>query len=272
MRRRYDDFIAAHINQTFTIHLTGNFLGWHRLYVWAYERALREECGYKGYQPYYNWPMWAEDPMKSPIFDGSDTSISGNGEYSCPEQKGFGIPTNDAPLIFIPRGEGGGCLKDGPFKDFGMNLGPVFTGSNCAPPNPMSNLSDPDQARLFGLGYNPRCISRDISPWTTRQWSNDQQVVSLLECKTIFCFWANMQGGLPSFANNYMGVHTAGHFTIGGDGGSDFAASPSDPYFFLHHAQIDRVWWMWQNQQPYVRTNAIAGTLTLGDSPPSRNA
>jgi len=23
----------------------------HRYYIWAYEKALREECGYRGYQP-----------------------------------------------------------------------------------------------------------------------------------------------------------------------------------------------------------------------------
>jgi hypothetical protein len=23
----------------------------HRVYIWAYEKALREECGYKGWQP-----------------------------------------------------------------------------------------------------------------------------------------------------------------------------------------------------------------------------
>lgn len=50
-RNRYDDFVAAHINQTLSIHATGNFLTWHRYYVWAYENALREECGYDGYQP-----------------------------------------------------------------------------------------------------------------------------------------------------------------------------------------------------------------------------
>lgn len=27
------------------------FLAWHRYFVWQYEKALREECGYKGYQP-----------------------------------------------------------------------------------------------------------------------------------------------------------------------------------------------------------------------------
>ena len=29
-RTRYDDFVAQHINQTTTIHGTGNFLSWHR--------------------------------------------------------------------------------------------------------------------------------------------------------------------------------------------------------------------------------------------------
>lgn len=45
----------------------------------------------------------------------------------------------------------------------------------------------------------------------------------------------------------------------------------SDPYFFLHHAQIDRVWWIWQNQNPSERTYALAGTITLNNNPPSRN-
>ena len=272
VRRRYDDFIAAHINQTFTIHSTGNFLGWHRFLVWTYEQTLRNECGYDGYQPYYNWPKWSDDPASSPALDGSDTSMSGNGELGCTEQKGYGIPDDVAPSIVIPHGEGGGCIKSGPFKDFGINLGPVFSGLNCEPPNPINNASDPAQAPLLGLGYNPRCLKRDISPWTSRQWSNDKEVVSLLECKTIYCFWAQMQGGIPAFANGFMGVHTAGHFTIAGDPGSDFAASNGDPYFYLHHAQIDRVWWMWQNQQPWQRTNEIYGTITFLDSPPSRNA
>ena len=45
----------------------------------------------------------------------------------------------------------------------------------------------------------------------------------------------------------------------------------SDPYFFLHHAQIDRVWWIWQNQDLKNRQNAIAGTITLNNDPVSRN-
>ena len=45
----------------------------------------------------------------------------------------------------------------------------------------------------------------------------------------------------------------------------------SDPYFFLHHAQIDRTWWIWQNQDLKNRQNAIAGTITILNTPPSRN-
>ncbi|KAI6887572.1 hypothetical protein KC318_g15276, partial [Hortaea werneckii] len=44
-----------------------------------------------------------------------------------------------------------------------------------------------------------------------------------------------------------------------------------DPYFFLHHAQIDRTYWIWQNQQLRDRQYALAGTLTLNNAPPSRN-
>jgi tyrosinase len=78
-----------------------------------------------------------------------------------------------------------------------------------------------------------------------------------------------MQGDFP---NGFLGVHTGGHFTIGGDPGGDLFASPADPMFFLHHAMIDRVWWAWQNQDLSKRRDAIGGTLTVNNMPPSRNA
>jgi tyrosinase len=34
------------------------------------------------------------------------------------------------------------------------------------------------------------------------------------------------------FINQYIGVHSAGHYSIGGDAGTDFFNSPSDPYFY----------------------------------------
>lgn len=42
--------------------------------------------------------------------------------------------------------------------------------------------------------------------------------------------------------------------------------------FFLHHGMIDRVFWIWQNLEPERRRHVVAGTITLGNNPPSRNA
>jgi hypothetical protein len=33
---------------------------WHRYYIWAYETALRTECDYKGYQPYWDWSKYSD--------------------------------------------------------------------------------------------------------------------------------------------------------------------------------------------------------------------
>src|ERR1700710_880729 len=48
----------------------------------------------------------------------------------------------------------------------------------------------------------------------------------------------------------------------------------NDPQtFFLHHAQIDRTWWIWQNQDPKNRKSAFAGgtsTLDPVNSPPGK--
>jgi tyrosinase len=62
-----------------------------------------------------------------------------------------------------------------------------------------------------------------------------------------------------------------GHYTIGGDPGGGFIVSSRDPAFVLHHAQIDYTWWIWQLQDLENRWNNISGTITLNNSPPSRN-
>ena len=77
-----------------------------------------------------------------------------------------------------------------------------------------------------------------------------------------------MQG---NFTAGTYGVHGGGHFTIGGDPGGDIYTSPGDPVFWLHHGQIDRTWWIWQNQDIASRQDAISGTITMDNSPASRN-
>ncbi|KAJ9621865.1 hypothetical protein H2203_006745 [Taxawa tesnikishii (nom. ined.)] len=252
-KSRYDDFVATHINQTLTIHGTGNFLSWHRYFIYTFEQALRNECGYNSYLPYANWGKYALDLLNAPLFDGSATSISGNGQYEAHD--GAAIPSAAEPDIVLPPGNGGGCITTGPFKNMSVNLGPLAPVFDDVPANPQPN----------GLGYNPRCLRRDISAYAARTASSDANSTNLINnYPYIGDFQTVMQG---DFAAGLLGVHTAGHFWVGGDPGGDIFSSPGDPWFWLHHAQIDRTWWIWQNQNPSARTNAIAGTITLNNSP-----
>ena len=108
-KTRFDDFVVTHINQTMTIHYTANFLSWHRYYVWLYEEALREECGFTGDQPYWDWAKTARHGLlNSPVFDGSETSMSGDGES-----------THTANQTQIILGGSGGSGAPGPSGDAG---------------------------------------------------------------------------------------------------------------------------------------------------------
>lgn len=148
----------------------GNFLSWHRYFTWTWEKALREECGYEGYQPYVNWGKYAHDIVGSPLFDGSETSIGGNGEYI--PHNGTGIPSNDNPIIYLPPGNGSGCVITGPFKNMTVNLGPVAPSLYDLRANPQAD----------GLGLNERCLRRDLS-----NASAGRGTTEAISCK-LYCF------------------------------------------------------------------------------------
>ncbi|KAJ4290793.1 hypothetical protein N0V88_006543 [Collariella sp. IMI 366227] len=67
VRNRYNDFVSGHLQLTPFVHADGLFLPFHRFYVHLYEKALREECGYKGAQPYWDWTLSYRDPRQSAV-------------------------------------------------------------------------------------------------------------------------------------------------------------------------------------------------------------
>ncbi|KAH7083569.1 hypothetical protein FB567DRAFT_87419 [Paraphoma chrysanthemicola] len=252
-KNRYDDFVAQHINQTTTIHGTGNFLSWHRYFVHGYEKALREECGYTGSQPYWNWFTHQNNLRKSPIFDGSDTSMGSDGIFV--KHNGS---LGGAGRIFLPSGEGGGCIERGPFKGLVTNLGP-------------NSPTMAGEVKVNGtFTYNPRCLKRDLTTFASSNWLTLDNLYNLTlgaASKNVETFQNELQG---RFNDGFLGLHAAGHFSIGGDAG-DFFSSPNDPVFFMHHSMLDRVWWIWQALH-LDQAKTVAGTITLFNNPPSRNA
>ncbi|KAI8949572.1 Di-copper centre-containing protein [Xylaria longipes] len=251
-RSRYDDFVAVHISQTLSIHGTGNFLTWHRYFTHAYETALRNECGYTGYQPYWNWLDHREDPGQSSMFDGSDTSFSGDGAFVAHNGS-----VNGNGHVYIPSGKGGGCVTSGPFVDYVINLGPVFPIQDGMEPAPV------------WLGYNPHCLSRDLSAFTAVNWLTLDNILNVTigaASNSVYAFQNELQG---RFDDGFLGLHTAGHGVMGGISG-DLFGSPVDPVFFLHHGMVDRMYWLWQALHPSM-AKTIAGTITLFNTPPSRD-
>ncbi|CAI6339633.1 unnamed protein product [Periconia digitata] len=225
-KTRYDDFVVVHMNMTPSVHSTANFMHWHRYYIWAYETALKTECEYKGAQPYWNWGKYSDLP-KSPIFNGDEWSMGGNGDYV---KHGGG-------MMGIPPGEGGGCVTKGPFGNLTVTLGPLMSTMDPA-------LGIKANPQRDGYGNNPRCLRRDVNNHYTVSSLVPTNLASHITSNTaIGKFQDTLQNDTPQMS----AIHSSGHFSIWGDPGGDVYVSPGEPVFWLHHGQLDRHWWMWQN-------------------------
>jgi tyrosinase len=70
-------------------------------------------------------------------------------------------------------------------------------------------------------------------------------------------------GTFSTFAPALEGVHNSGHVWVGGSMGS-VPTAPADPVFWMHHAEIDRIWAEWQAANPGQNPN-LAGAAAIMD-------
>ncbi|KAI5812712.1 hypothetical protein BZA77DRAFT_390493 [Pyronema omphalodes] len=128
-RTRFDDLLVCHQTQADLVHNSGWFLPFHRLLISAHERLLRQECGYRGFQPYWDEERDAGRFLESEIFD--------------PE---------------IGFGEGrGGCIRDGPFSGYLLHNGPGYNNTeHCI----SREISDEISQQTSTEDVN-RCLSLD---------------------------------------------------------------------------------------------------------------
>lgn len=133
-----------------------------------------------------------------------------------------------------------GCVVDGPFveKNWKCNMGPE---KNTA--------------------YNPRCMRRDIAPSFAISKLNQSRVDWTLEADSYYEFDIRVEGGITVPTHGY---HGGGHLGIGGDLGEvgDVYTSPGDPLFYMHHANMDRLWNKWQHKDWPARMKDISGPDT----------
>ncbi|TEB19459.1 Di-copper centre-containing protein [Coprinellus micaceus] len=222
---RYEEFVVSHTAVGDAIHGVGQFLPWHRHFVFLYETALREECGYQGPFPFWDWPRDADGikPLKeSPLFD----PVTGFGPDGTPGT--FTMLPNSDPHVpgsnaFLPPFTSlpWGCVTSGPFANLTLHLGPGRT----------QNFD--------------HCLTRAIQE-SLRDLLKTSNINKILAQKDYDSFWNSLDG--RPFKVEWA-LHEGGHVGINGDM-TNYYTSPNEPLFYLHHSGLDRLWWKWQHGRP----------------------
>ncbi|KAK4622203.1 Tyrosinase ustQ [Fulvia fulva] len=118
----------------------------------------------------------------------------------------------------ITVGRTGRCVVDGPFAHTRVNYYDIKYAPHC--------LSRGFRNIAGELGH---IDGKDVSP---------QSVEEVLSAGTYDKFVKLMESR----------VHDVIPFGIAGD--FETFSAPYDPLFFLHHTQLDRLWWLWQQRSP----------------------
>ncbi len=185
-----------------------SFLSWHRYFLYQFEKDLQSYV--PGVMlPYWDWTNPASI-MTDTFLGPNGTSASGN----VVQQGYFGIdkPGSGANLTPLPAWW--------PASLDGWKLPAMFPAS-------------------FAGGLKRRTDSVALLPSV-----ND--IKGALAKTTYATFQNALESGLGLPSGNQM--HNGMHGWIGGTGGhmSSPSVSPFDPFFYLHHCNIDRLWAMWQ--------------------------
>jgi tyrosinase len=180
---------------------------------------LINECNFTGSGvPYWDWtldnPEYGRRFEDSPVFD-PVYGFGGNG-------KGGSVPAPPPQSMNQSQLPAGNCIADGAFAGLVSSLGPGYSLDV----------------------KKPHCIIRNFNSTfadETLGWTNN--VIPLLK-EADFANFTNAFN-FPTNTNTPIGVHGGGHGSVYGEMGNVYS-SINDPLFFLHHAQVDHLWWVWQ--------------------------
>lgn len=238
MRTLYDDFPWVHSHIGRSTHNSAAFLSWHRYFIHVYETKLREQCGYTGTLTYWDWTLDWQDLRDSPIWD-TRLGFGGNGNVS------GAITVGD-----------GGCVSGGPFA----NLTALIYGTD-------ENVHCLSRGFRSGQDFNRHCRD-DIGPHSIQTLLRSQDYESFntgLEDGAHRLIPICLRGDWLLFSSPY-GMHNVSLSSyiivlyISWECFESHKANlMSDPVFFLHHTQIDRLWWIWQQQDLETRLSEYLG-------------
>lgn len=246
----YDQFVEWHralyrctLGEDWALRMRAHggplFLPWHRLYLRLFERALQEVSGKPIAVPYWDWT----DPEATAVVF-SDRLLGGDGDPA----RGYAV-------------------TEGPFAADRWTLtvhpeGAVYTPSasnfitrrfGSFPPAPTL----PTAAQVRDATSRARY---DVAPWDSTA-DPAQSFRNVLEgfrgaphparahCSpdgvALPESGATLHNGVHAWVAGLLGATPAGIRILGT---MSLPTSPNDPAFWLHHANIDRLWARWQER------------------------
>ncbi|KAM3418125.1 hypothetical protein BST61_g6330 [Cercospora zeina] len=225
---RWYDFGWTHYHIGNVNHRNASFLPWHRWLIVLLEDSLRTHCGYSGALPYWDWTLDWLHMGDAPVFD-IQTGFGGNGNPK------YVLESDDDALV-------GWCVTEGPFA------GAQIPFDRFRLPGDISSY-EPNNASF--------CLSRKFARGNTFNAPklDPDQVSMVLEQPGYMDFLLDLESG----PHNEIPKGIQGTF------GTIWA--PAEPLFWLHHMQLDRLWWIWQHMDPeHARAYEGHGSSgTLGD-------
>lgn len=208
-------------NQVHVAHSSPGFFVWHREFLRRVEAELRKSTN----NPYYTLPYW----------DWTDTEAN-NIVFNNNFMGGNGTPSQNFELIGSAFGRTNG--------KFLVKYQPGFD-------NPLAVLGDTTiyLQRAFGLAGSAlpttaeidtafNIPTYDVYPWNAEITPAARSFRQYVEG------FRPIQGVSPTVIGNK--IHGRVHVFVNGNLVSD--ASPNDPLFFLHHANVDRLHAEWQDR------------------------
>ena len=248
----YDQFVSWHVEMSIcdradplwadrqTTHGGPVFLPWHRQFLLMFEDALNAVMGRDDIAvPYWDWTDPASEAV---VFDDS---------FMGPQS---GDPDEDYALTSGPFRKGEWVLNVKPKGAFfGLSATDYITRRK------MDGFALPQSAAVDAALALP---AYDTAPWDTASQDSFRNALEGNPDEP-----PTPKGASPCLPDgtgtpiplSTQDLHNHIHNYVGGfrnEGGvsvifgtmAEIMASPNDPIFFLHHAQVDRVWAQWQER------------------------
>jgi tyrosinase len=229
----YDGFIRRHMQAMLIATPAGSsrnaahrgpvFLPWHRAALLELEAALQAVDPLIEGLPYWAWENEASrnggDPRRSVLWTANYLGTDGD-------------PARGNRVLNGPFANWQALIYNNTTGAFVRRTTPGIVRRLGRDPNGSTTLPDPSQVTNAISAY-PRY---DVSPWSS----------------SVSRFRNRLEGwsGGPR-------LHNLVHRWVGGD--MLAGTSPNDPVFWLNHANVDRLWWRWQQQYGINTYQPVSG-------------